>query len=156
MLNKVILIGRLGADPELKRTQSERSVTSFSLAVERDFAPKGEKRETDWVECVAWGTTAEFICKWFGKGRQMAVTGRLQVRPWEDKQGNKRRSTEVVVDNAYFADSKQEDKGSGGRSTAQSQTLGPGAQSNNDLPFTFGAEDDAYGDYDIDDVELPY
>ena len=106
MLNKWIGIGRLGADPELKRTQSDRSVTSFSLAVERDFAPKGEKRETDWVECVAWGTTAEFICKWFGKGRQMAVTGRLQVRSWEDKQGNKRRSTEVVVDNAYFADSK--------------------------------------------------
>jgi len=163
MLNKVILMGRLTADPELRRTQSERSVTSFSLAVDRSFARKGEKRETDFIDCVAWGTTAEFICKWFGKGRQVAVSGRLQVRPWEDKQGNKRRSTEVVVEDAFFADSKSEGGGGGdyGRS-GDYQNRGSQVPAPRDsapaeaLPFDLGPEGDEYGDLDLDDVELPY
>jgi len=162
MLNKVILMGRLTADPELRRTQSELAVTSFSLAVNRSFTKKGEKPEVDFIECVAWRNTAEFICKWFGKGRQMAVTGRLQVRNWEDKQGNKRRTAEVVVDEAFFADSKSEGGGgdygrSGGDSGRGSQIPAPRNSAPADaLPFDLGPEGDAYGDLDLDDVELPY
>ena len=164
MLNKVILMGRLTADPELRRTQSERSVTSFSLAVNRSFVKKGEKPEVDFIECVAWSSTAEFICKWFGKGRQMAVTGRLQVRNWEDKQGNKRRTAEVVVDEAFFADSKSEGSGSGPRETGRGGDYSRGSQipaprnsaPADALPFDLGPEGDAYGDLDLDDVELPY
>ena len=106
MLNRVILMGRLTADPELKQTPNGISVVSFSLAVDRNFAYKGAERQTDFINCVAWRQTAEFISRYFAKGRLMAVEGSLQVRNYVDKNENKRQAVEVVVDQAYFADSK--------------------------------------------------
>ena len=103
-LNKCIMMGRIGKQPELRRTQSGTAVTSFSLAVDRDF---GEK-ETDWIDVVAWKQTAELVCQYMGKGRVAVVEGRLQVREWTDQNNNKRRSTEVVADRVYFGDSKRE------------------------------------------------
>ena len=105
MLNRVILMGRLTADPELKKTNSDISVTSFSLAVDRNYG-KGADRQTDFINCVAWRQTAEFISRYFSKGRLMAVEGSLQVRNYVDRNENKRQAVEVVVDQAYFADSK--------------------------------------------------
>ncbi len=110
MLNHIVIMGRLTRDPELRRTGSGIAVTSFSLAVERDFAPKdGGERETDFIDCVAWRQTGEFVSKYFTKGRMAVVSGRLQIRSWTDKDGNKRRSAEVVADNVYFGESKRED-----------------------------------------------
>ena len=107
MLNKIILMGRLCANPELRRTGSGTSVTSFSLACDRDFKSQSGDKETDFIEVVAWKNTAEFVSKYFSKGRMAVVEGRLQIRDWTDKAGNKRTTAEVVADNVYFADSKQ-------------------------------------------------
>ena len=110
MLNHIVIMGRLARDPELRRTGSGIAVTSFRLAVDRDFAPKdGGERETDWIDCVAWRQTGEFVSKYFTKGRMAVVSGRLQIRNWTDKDGNKRRAAEVVADNVYFGDSKRDD-----------------------------------------------
>ncbi len=112
MLNKAILMGRLTADPELRHTQSNIPVTSFTLAVDRSF---GKEKQTDFLDIVAWRNTAEFVAKWFSKGMLVAVSGRMQTRIWEDKQGNKRKTTEVVADEVFFAEGKraQEEEGSG-------------------------------------------
>ena len=107
MLNKVILMGRLTRDPELKRTGTGTAVTSFSIAVDRDFKDQNGKKETDFIDVVAWRNTAEFVSKYFTKGRMAAVEGRLQIRDWTDKDGNKRRNAEVIADNVYFADARQ-------------------------------------------------
>lgn len=109
MLNSVILMGRLTRDPELKYTQSELPVCSFSLAAERDYSPNGEKA-TDFINCVAWRGTAQFVKQYFGKGQMMAVRGRLQTREWEDRDGGKRRTVEVLTENVYFAGSKKTEK----------------------------------------------
>ena len=113
MLNHINLMGRLTRDPELRYTQSGTAVASFTLAVDRDFAEKstGDK-PTDFVDVVAWRQTAEFVSKYFTKGRMAIVSGRLQIRDWQDKEGNKRRTAEVVADNVYFGDSKKQDGGS--------------------------------------------
>lgn len=111
MLNKIILMGRLTRDPELRRTGSGTAVTSFSLAVDRDFKAQNGDKETDFIDVVAWRSTAEFVSKYFSKGRMAAVEGRLQIRDWTEKDGTKRRSAEVVADNVYFADSKRDDTG---------------------------------------------
>ena len=109
MLNHIVIMGRLTRDPELRRTGSGIAVASFSLAVDRDFAPKdGGERETDFIDCVAWRQTGEFVSKYFTKGRMAVVSGRLQIRSWTDKDGNKRRTAEVVADNVYFGDSKRD------------------------------------------------
>lgn len=105
MLNRVILMGRLTADPELRKTASDLSVTSFTLAVDRNYG-KGADRQTDFINCVAWRQTAEFISRYFSKGRLMAVEGSLQVRNYVDKNENKQQAVEVLVDQAFFADSK--------------------------------------------------
>ena len=107
MLNKVVLMGRLTKDPELRRTGSGTAVTSFSLACDRDFKSKSGDKDTDFIEVVAWKNTAEFVSKYFSKGRMAVVEGRLQIREWTDKAGNKRTTAEVVADNVYFADSKR-------------------------------------------------
>ena len=107
MLNKIIIMGRLTRDPELRRTGSGTAVTSFSLACDRDFKSQSGDKETDFIEVVAWKNTAEFVSKYFGKGRMAVVDGRLQIRDWTDKAGNKRTTAEVVADNVYFADSKR-------------------------------------------------
>ena len=106
-LNKIILMGRLTRDPELKRTTSGTAVTSFTLAVDRDYKPQDGERWTDFIDCTAWRSTAEFVFKYFSKGRMAVVEGRLQIRDWTDRDGGKRRSAEVVADNVYFGDSKR-------------------------------------------------
>jgi single-strand DNA-binding protein len=111
MLNKIILMGRLTRDPELRRTGSGTAVTSFSLAVDRDFKSQSGEKETDFIDIVAWRSTAEFVSKYFSKGRMAVVEGRLQIRDWTDRDGGKRRSAEVVADNVYFGDSKRESSG---------------------------------------------
>ena len=107
MLNKILIMGRLTRDPELRRTGSGTAVTSFSLACDRDFKSQSGDKETDFIEVVAWKNTAEFVSKYFSKGRMAVVEGRLQIRDWTDKAGNKRTTAEVVADNVYFADSKR-------------------------------------------------
>ena len=114
MLNHITLMGRLVRDPELRRTGSGVAVASFCIAVDRDFAPKdGGERKADFITCVAWRQTGEFISKYFAKGRMIVVDGRLEMRDWTDKEGNKRTSAEVIVDNAYFGDSKRDGDNSG-------------------------------------------
>ena len=112
MLNKVLIMGRLARDPELRRTQTGTAVASFTLAVDRDMKNKATgERATDWIDVVAWSHTAEFVSRYFTKGRMAVVEGRLQIRDWTDKDGNKRRTAEVVADNIYFGDSKRENEG---------------------------------------------
>lgn len=108
MINSVVLMGHLTADPELKTTPNGTSVTSFSLAVERNYAPKGQERETDFINVVAWRQTAEFICRYFGKGQMIAVEGSIQTRKYQDKKGNNRVSVEVVANQVSFCGSKNE------------------------------------------------
>lgn len=107
MLNKIILMGRLTRDPELRHTSNGVAVTSFSLAVDRDFKGRDGERETDFIDVVAWRGAAEFVSKYFTKGRMAVVEGRLQMRDWTDRDGNKRRSFEVLADSVYFGDSKR-------------------------------------------------
>jgi single-strand DNA-binding protein len=117
MLNHIVLMGRMTRDPELRRTGSGVAVTSFTIAVDRDFFPKdGGEKETDFIDCTAWRQTGEFVSKYFTKGRMIVVDGRLQIRNWTDKDGNKRRSAEVVADLVYFGDSKK-DSSEGGFTT---------------------------------------
>ena len=110
MLNHITIMGRLTRDPEMRRTGSGVAVTSFTIACDRDFGQNGEK-ETDFIDITAWRNTAEFVSKYFAKGRMAVVSGRLQIRKWKDKDGNDRRSAEVVADNVYFGDSKKDDSG---------------------------------------------
>ena len=165
MLNRIILMGRLTRDPELRRTGSGTAVTSFSLAVDRDFAPKdGGERETDFIDCVAWRQTGEFVSKYFTKGRMAVVSGRLQIRSWTDKDGNKRRSAEVVADNVYFGDSKRDSEG--GSSSYGGNAYGGNSYGSN----TYNAPASSYGGYtapasapasdfamlEDDDAQLPF
>ena len=110
MLNHIVLCGRLVRDPELRRTGSGIAVASFTIACDRDF---GENKDTDFIECVAWRQAGEFVSKYFTKGRMAIVSGRLQIRKWTDKDGNKRSTAEVVADNIYFGDSKKEESHTG-------------------------------------------
>ena len=146
MLNKIILMGRLTRDPEMRTTQSGTAVASFSLAVDRDFKDKqtGEKA-TDFIDVVAWRNTGEFVCKYFTKGRMAVVEGRLQIRDWTDQNGNKRRSAEVVADNVYFGDSKR-DGDSGGSYGGGYQPTG--------RPVDVSAAD--FTEIDEEDGELPF
>ena len=112
MLNHITIMGRLTRDPELRRTGSGIAVTSFTVAVDRDFSGRdGGERETDFIDCVAWRQTGEFVSKYFTKGSMAVVSGRLQIRSWTDKDGNKRRTAEVVADNVYFGESKRSNEG---------------------------------------------
>ena len=168
MLNHIVIMGRLARDPELRRTGSGIAVTSFRLAVDRDFAPKdGGERETDWIDCVAWRQTGEFVSKYFTKGRMAIVSGRLQIRNWTDKDGNKRSSAEVVADNVYFGDSKRDDHAGSayGGYSAPAQNYG-GSNSGYSAPAPAGS----YGSYgapasapasdfamlEEDDAQLPF
>lgn len=137
MLNRIVIMGRLVRDPELRTTQSGISVTSFTLAVDRDFKNRdsGEK-STDFIDVVAWRQTAEFVCKYFAKGRMAIAEGRLQIREWKDRDGNNRRSAEIVADNVYFGDSKRD--GGGGDS------YGPPPYGN-PAPSYGGSQAPAYG-----------
>ena len=139
MLNHITIMGRMTRDPELRRTGSGIAVTSFTLAVDRDFSGKdGGEKETDFIDCVAWRSTGEFVDKYFTKGRAACVSGRLQIRLWTDKDGNKRRSAEVVADNVYFGDSKKSDSYTGDSSypaSTPAQDFAPIEDDDAQLPF---------------------
>lgn len=165
MLNHIVLMGRLTRDPELRRTASGVSVVSFSIAVDRDFTSKetGEK-ETDFIDIVAWRSTAEFVSKYFSKGRMAVVSGRLQIRVWTDKDGNKRRSAEVVADNIYFGDSKRDSQSDSGYSQSVNtqaygnQSWGSG-QSGRSSGYQASAQSVPVSDFAMledDDSELPF
>ena len=157
MLNHITIMGRLTRDPELRRTGTGVAVASFTVAVDRDFGGRdGGEKETDFIDCVAWRQTGEFVSKYFTKGRMIVVSGRLQIRSWTDKDGNKRRTAEVVADNCYFGDSKRDEGGS----SYGGNTYGGNA---------YGAPAPSYGGYsapaapasdfamlDDDDAQLPF
>ena len=127
MLNKIFIMGRLTRDPELRRTQNGTAVAGFALAVDRDYKNADGTKETDFIEVVAWRSSAEFVSKYFAKGRMAVVEGRLQIRDWQDKDGNKRRNAEVVADNVYFGDSKKEgDSSSGYKAAGKAVDVEPG------------------------------
>ena len=160
MLNHIVLMGRLTRDPELRRTGSGIAVASFTLAVDRDFAAQGAERETDFVDIVAWRNTAEFVSKYFTKGRMAVVSGRLQIRNWQDKEGNKRRSAEVVADNVYFGDSKRDnaDGGSFNQSQGYAQSFNqvPQQQPAYQAPQNVSAAPSDFSMLSDDDPDLPF
>lgn len=123
MLNHIVIMGRLTRDPDLRYTQSQLPVVSFTLAVDRDFSGKdGSEKQTDFIDCVAWRSTAEFVNKYFTKGSMAAVSGRLQLRDWTDREGSKRRSAEVIVDNIYFGGSKNDNSAASQSAPQQSHS----------------------------------
>ena len=159
MLNHITIMGRLTRDPELRRTGSGVAVASFTVAVDRDFSPKdGAEKETDFIDCVAWRQTGEFVSKYFTKGRMAVVSGRLQIRSWTDKDGNKRRTAEVVADNCYFGDNKRDDNGGsafGGNSYGGNAYGAPaGNYGGYAAPASTPASDFAM--LDDDDAQLPF
>ena len=134
MLNRIIVMGRMTRDPELRRTNSGTAVASFSLAVDRDFKTQSGEKETDFIDVVAWRNTAEFVSKYFSKGRMAVVEGRLQLRDWTDKDGNKRRTAEIVADSVYFGDSKRDGGDNSGYAPAPSGGFNE-IEDDGDLPF---------------------
>ena len=154
MLNHITIMGRLTRDPELRRTGSGVAVASFTLAVDRDFGKNDNgERETDFIDCVAWRQTGEFVSKYFTKGRMAVVSGRLQIRGWTDKDGNKRRSAEVVADNVYFGDSKRD--GDSGSSYG-GNTYGAAAPSFGGYSAPASAPASDFAMLDDDDAQLPF
>mgnify|MGYP004518643611 FL=1 len=159
MLNHIVIMGRLTRDPDLRYTQSQTPVASFTVAVDRDFAGRdGGERQTDFIDVVAWRQTAEFVSKYFSKGSMVAVSGRLQIRDWTDREGNKRRSAEVVADNVYFGESKRrEDSDSGyGRSNYDA----PRRDGHNYAACSPAADSgrgaSAFAELEDDDGDLPF
>ena len=148
MLNHITIMGRLTRDPELRRTGSGIAVASFTVAVDRDFGGRdGGERETDFIDCVAWRNTGEFVSKYFTKGSIAVVSGRLQIRSWTDKDGNKRRTAEVVADNVYFGESKRASEGNayGGNSYSAPAYSAPASAPASDFAML-----------DDDDAQLPF
>lgn len=146
MLNHIVIMGRLARDPELRHTQSGTAVASFTLAVDRDFKDKNTgERATDWIDVVAWRGTGEFVSRYFSKGRMAVVEGRLQIREWTNKDGNKRRSAEVVADNVYFADIKRD---------GDSANTSGGYQGKPDYGMPDGK--DQFSELADDDGDLPF
>ena len=162
MLNHIVIMGRLARDPELRHTQTGTPVASFTLAVDRDFRDKNTgERTTDWIDVVAWRGSAEFVSKYFTKGRMAVVEGRLQIRDWTDKDGNKRRAAEVVADNIYFGDTRRDgDAGSYGDRSYGAGSYGgqaarpaaPAAPADYGIPS--GA--DQFSELADDDGDLPF
>ena len=151
MLNHIVIMGRLTRDPELRYTQTQPPVASFSVAVDRDYNSResGEK-QTDFIDCVAWRSTAEFISKYFQKGSMAVVSGRLQIRDWTDKEGNRRRSAEVIVDNMYFGESK--------RRESENASSNYSSYSGNDYaaPASPSPARNEFHELSDDDGELPF
>jgi len=147
-MNQIAIMGRLTRDPELRQTPQGVSVASFSLAVDRGYTPKdGSERQTDFIDVVAWRNTAEFVSKYFVKGQMAAVTGRLQIRDWVDKENNKRRSSEVIADHVYFTESKKSREASLGTSEPK-EDFG----SSYNTPVTSSE----FSELDMDDGDLPF
>ena len=157
MLNHITIMGRLTRDPELRRTGSGVAVASFTVAVDRDFGGRdGGERETDFIDCVAWRQTGEFVSKYFTKGRMIVVSGRLQIRSWTDKDGNKRRTAEVVADNCYFGDSKRDgDSGSafGGNSFSNAYSAPSAGFGGYSAPSASASD---FAMLEDDDAQLPF
>ena len=161
MLNHIVLMGRLTRDPELRHTGSGVAVASFTLAVDHDYQSKDSgERGVDFIDIVAWRNTAEFVSKYFAKGRMAVVTGRLQIRNWTDKEGNKRRSAEVVADNVYFGDSRKDGASNGGYAeygnSFQAPTQSYGAPAQN---YGYAAPAQNTNDFsmlDSNDSDLPF
>ena len=151
MLNKVIIMGRLVRDPELRRTQSGIAVTSIRVAVDRDFKSQDGSKQADFFDVVAWRGTAEFVSKYFTKGRMAVVEGRLQTRDWTDREGGKRVATEIVADNVYFGDSKRDGAGEYGGAPAYSAPMGGGRTS----PAPMDSHSD-FAEISEEDGELPF
>jgi len=151
MYNRIILVGRLVADPELRQTPNGTNVTSFAIAVDRAFSSRDGERQTDFIDVVAWRQTAEFICRYFNKGKVILVEGSLQTRTYTDKNDQKRKAWEVVADNARFVGSKSESEGSGGRSFAPApqETAAPAPA------YSAGSVED-FAEIDDDDGDLPF
>ena len=161
MLNHIVIMGRLTRDPELRRTGSGIAVASCSLAVDRDFGNRESgERETDFIDCVAWRQTGEFVSKYFAKGRMAVVSGRLQIRTWTDKDGNKRRSAEVVADNVYFGDSKRDGDNSassyGGNAYGGNSYSAPAAPSYGGYSAPASAPASDFAMLEDDDAQLPF
>ena len=175
MLNHIVIMGRLTRDPELRRTGSGIAVASFTVAVDRDFGGRdGGEKETDFIDCVAWRQTGEFVSKYFTKGRMIVVSGRLQIRSWTDKDGNKRRTAEVVAENCYFGDSKRDNDGGNayGGNTYGGNAYGGSSYGNNNYGGgnAYGSPAPSYGGYNApasapasdfamledDDAQLPF
>ena len=155
MLNHIVIMGRLTRDPELRYTQSQTPVVSFSLAVDRDFGGKdGGEKQTDFIDCVAWRQTAEFVNKYFTKGRMAVVSGRLQISDWTDREGGKRRSAEIVADNVYFGDSRPagNDGGRGGSYGGNDGGRTPGGNAGS----TGSTGQGPFAPIDDGDGELPF
>ena len=153
MLNHITIMGRLTRDPELRYTQSQTPVASFTLAVDRDFGSRdGGEKQTDFIDCVAWRQTAAFVSNYFTKGSMAVVSGRLQIRDWTDRDGGKRRSAEVVVDNMYFGESRRRDGDSGdSRSSSYSSYGNSGSAGKSSAPAA-----SAFAELDDGDGELPF
>ncbi|NLT39344.1 MAG: single-stranded DNA-binding protein [Clostridiales bacterium] len=150
MLNRIILMGRLTRDPDLRHTQSGIAVAAFTLAVDRDFGSKdGAEKQTDFIDIVAWRSTADFVSRYFTKGRMAVVEGRLQIRSWEDRDGNKRRSAEVIADNIYFGDSKRSEDSTYGTGSFGS----PPAERQ---PYTAPHTQPDFAEIDDDENDLPF
>ena len=152
MLNHITIMGRLTRDPELRYTQSQTPVASFTVAVDRDFGGRdGGEKQTDFIDCVAWRSTAEFVSKYFQKGSMAVVSGRLQIRDWTDREGGKRRSAEVVVDNIYFGESRRRDSSEGSSYDSRS------SYSSYEAPRSASpAPSSPFSDLDDGDGELPF
>lgn len=148
MLNHIIIMGRLTRDPELRYTQSQTPVASFTVAVDRDYSGQGQEKQTDFIDCVAWRGTGEFVNKYFRKGSMIVVSGRLQLRDWQDRDGNKRRSAEIVADDVYFGEAKRDD-------SRGSSYQAPPAGNPAPPPATQGQQQ-TFQDLPDDDGELPF
>ena len=162
MLNRIIIMGRLARDPELRRTQTGTPVASFRLAVDRDFKDRetGE-RKADFINVVAWRQTAEFVSRYFTKGRMAVVEGKLQTRDYTDRDGNRRYATEVVADNIYFGDSRRDSEGGGYAPAPQASRGSYNAPAGNSSPSSGGGYSaapavDQFADLTDDDGELPF
>ena len=160
MLNHITIMGRLVRDPELRRTGSGIAVASFTVAVDRDFGGRdGGERETDFIDCVAWRQTGEFVSKYFTKGRMIVVSGRLQIRSWNDKDGNKRRTAEVVADNCYFGDSKRDGESTGsygGNTYGGNAYSAPSGNNYGGYAAPAGNPASDFAMLDDDDAQLPF
>ena len=159
MLNHITIMGRLTRDPELRYTQSQTPVASFTVAVDRDFASRdGGERQTDFIDVVAWRQTAEFVSKYFSKGSMAVVSGRLQIRDWTDREGGKRRSAEVVVDNVYFGDSRRDNNDSGnyGGNSYGSNSYGGDSGRSYSAPASSAPSANTFAELDDGDGELPF
>ena len=162
MLNHIVIMGRLARDPELRHTQTGTPVASFRLAVDRDFKDKNTgERATDWIDVVAWRSTGEFVSRYFTKGRMAVVEGRLQMRDWTDKDGNRRTSAEVVADNVYFGDSRRDGDTGGGygreeRSSGYSRDSYGRAPSAPSADYGIPSGSDQFSELADDDGDLPF